>query len=456
MKLRNKISILIVAAISVAGISILGGTSTAAGEGQIEGGDIYRVRNVTKGSAYANAATADKCESVQYKLRLHNPGPGEVTNVNVKVNFPAGATTQHVSTATVTSQNAQPTTTTDTATVNLSQSLALAYTAGSTQLLDTNSNVISSLPDGVTQGGINIGTVGVSLQQIKFVQFTAKVDCPETPPPVQSYKCDALNVTKVDRTKFNFTATASVQNVTIQNYVFTAKNAAGATVDTKTVTTGATTANYEFNQAAAGNYSVSVVVNTTGGATNPADCTKQVTVDEENAKIYKCDALDVKQISRTRYDFTAKASVQNATIQNYVFTAKKDNNTVDTKTVTTGATSADYQFDQSAEGTYVVSVVVNTTAGATNPADCTKQVTVVKEGQPPVPPTTPPSTSTSSSSSSATSSATSSAVSSGGAGAGGSAATALPATGPTDVAAVVTLVTTVSTIGYYVVTRRFI
>jgi hypothetical protein len=412
----------------------------------VQGGDIFRVRNLTAGGDFSDPATADKCQELQYRVRIHNGGSDEpLKGVNVKAVIPAAAGVQNTSSITVSASNSNPVSTSDTATVNLAQSLKITYVPGSSQLLDSNGAVISSIGDVTAGAGVNIGDVGVSINERRFVQFKAKVDCPETPPPVKNYKCEGLNVTKVDRTRFNFTATASAQNVTIQNYVFTAKNAAGQTVDTKTVTTGATTANYEFNQSTTGTYTVSVVVNTSEGPTNPADCTKQITVDEENAKKFKCEALDVKQVSRTRYDFTAKASAQNVTIQNYVFTVRKDNNTVDTKTVTTGATSADYQFDQSAEGTYIISVVVNTDAGATNPADCMKQVTVVKEGQPPVPPTTPTNPTTPSANP----------VSAGGRGAA-TAPGVLPAAGPTDVAAVVALVTTVSTIGYYVASRRLI
>ncbi len=322
---------------------LLSGTSIAVGEGQIEGGDIYRVRNVTKGGGFGDPASADKCETVQYKIRLHNPGPSEVTSVNVRVSFPAQATTQHVSTATITAQNAQPATRSDTATVNLSESLKLTYISGSTELLDTNSNVISGLPDGITGGGVTLSKVGVSLNEIRFVQFKAKVDCPQPPQPEKEFKCTALNV---------------------------------------------------------------------------------------------------KQISRTRYDFTATAAVKNVTIQSYKFTVTRDGNKVDEKTVTTNALSADYQFDQSTVGTYLVTAVVNTDAGSTNPNDCAKQVTVVEKDKPPVPPTTPPTPTT----------PAGTPPSGGGPAPSGG---VLPDTGPGQVAAIATLVTIASTAGYYMVARRF-
>ncbi len=155
---------------------------SAIGEGQIEGGDIYRVRNETKGTGFSDPIGADACDTLQYKVRIHNPGPGVVENVNVSVDLPAGPSTTNVSSVTITADNAQPASTSDTATVNLSSSQSIAYLSGSTQLLDANGNVINSLPDGIVGGGVNIGEVGISIAELEFVQFKAKVNCPEKPP----------------------------------------------------------------------------------------------------------------------------------------------------------------------------------------------------------------------------------------------------------------------------------
>ncbi len=167
--------------LTAAAIMALSGTAGAIGEGQIAGGDIYRSKNFTKNGEFSDTTFADKCETVQYKIRLHNPGPTSVTNVNVKVNLPNTVDTTNVSTATITSQNSQPSTVSDTTTVKLSTAQKIDYLSGSTELLDTYSKHIANLPDGILGGGVNIGTVGVSLNEIKFVQFKAKVDCPKPP-----------------------------------------------------------------------------------------------------------------------------------------------------------------------------------------------------------------------------------------------------------------------------------
>lgn len=181
LAIKKKLSAVVLTAFTAVTVLSLSGAVSAMGEGQIEGGDIYKIKNVSKNTGFSDPATADKCETVQYKVRLHNPGPGVVNNVNVKATLPANVATQNVSTVTITAQNAQPSTRSDTATLNLSTAQKVEYISGSTQLLDTYSNVIKGLPDGIIGGGVSIGNVGVSLNEIKFVQFKAKIDCPQQP-----------------------------------------------------------------------------------------------------------------------------------------------------------------------------------------------------------------------------------------------------------------------------------
>ena len=179
--IKKKVSAAILTVFAAITVLSLSGVVSAMGEGQIEGGDIYKIKNVSKNTAFSDPASADKCETVQYKVRMHNPGPGVVNNVNVKATLPANVASQNVSTVTITAQNAQPSTRSDTATLNISTPQKVEYISGSTQLLDTLSNPISALPDGIIGSGVNIGNVGVSLNEIKFVQFKAKVDCPKPP-----------------------------------------------------------------------------------------------------------------------------------------------------------------------------------------------------------------------------------------------------------------------------------
>lgn len=100
---------------------------------------------------------------------------------------------------------------------------------------------------------------------------------------------------------------------------------------------------------------------------------------------FACSGLDVAEVDRTHFNFTALATATNANVTSYSFVAKDGNgNVVDTKNVSTSALSAQYAFNQSNPGTYTVSVVVNTDHGSTNAGDCSKQITVQKETPKPV------------------------------------------------------------------------
>ena len=158
-------------------------TASAIGEGQIAGGNIYRVRNVSQGGQFADPVSANKCEILQYRVRLHNPGPGVVNNVRVAVSLPAGVGSVNTSTVNITAENSQPASVSDTATVNLTTPQKISYVPGTSQLLDASGNVLQNITDVVNGSSVNIGNVEVSIEQIRYVQFQAKVDCPQTPPP---------------------------------------------------------------------------------------------------------------------------------------------------------------------------------------------------------------------------------------------------------------------------------
>lgn len=192
--MKVKSLILSVTTALIVPVAALGPVSAAA-VGQIGGGDIYRVRNVTKNTDFTDPVSADLCDTVQFKVRIHNPGPDVLNNVVVKATLDSGVSTSHSSKVTVTADNANPSSTTDTAGVNLSKAGSLTYVPGSTELLDAHDSKLSTLPDGILNSGVNIGSVGVSTEQKRFVQFEAKTNCP-TPkcthnctPPTCTHNC---------------------------------------------------------------------------------------------------------------------------------------------------------------------------------------------------------------------------------------------------------------------------
>lgn len=203
---------------------------SALAAGQIEGGDIYRVKNVTKGGDFTDPATATCGDTVQFKVRIHNPGPDALTGVKVGATLPAAAATSHSSTVTVSATNANPGSTSDTAGVNLDKAGTLGYVAGSTELLDANNAKLQNLADGIVGGSVDVpGGVGVSTEQKRFVQFQAKVNCPTPPEEPKNIQVCELSTKKVitikesdfdaakhskDLTKCNVTPTTPVTPVT--------------------------------------------------------------------------------------------------------------------------------------------------------------------------------------------------------------------------------------------------
>ena len=151
----------------------------AASPGQLAGGDNYVVKNVTKAGAYANNVSATCNEEVQFSMQLSNTGFGALNDVTLKATLPASDGT---STATATTDLGGTTGTSDSASVTLGTNQTLGYEAGSTALYDGNGALIRTLGDSVVGSGVNLGTIEGSTT--KFVNFKAKVTCPQPPTDV--------------------------------------------------------------------------------------------------------------------------------------------------------------------------------------------------------------------------------------------------------------------------------
>lgn len=161
-------------ALSIA--TILGSSVVfAASPGQLTGGSqVLEAKNITKGTGYSDNTSLACGEVVQYSVMLHNAGYGALTNVIVKASLPG-------SVSAVPAEGSQYGTS-DTTSVNVATEGTLQYQSGTTVLYNVNGGVIKTLPDSVTSGGVNIGTIDGSTTE--FVNYRAKVSCPTTPPPV--------------------------------------------------------------------------------------------------------------------------------------------------------------------------------------------------------------------------------------------------------------------------------
>lgn len=171
---------------------------------QIEQGDIYWAKNVTKGGKFVDPASATCGDTVQFRVRVHNLGPDVAKSVNVKATLPSAVAASHSSTVTITPTNGQPASISDTAGVNLDKAGKLAYVAGSTELLDANGAKMSTLGESIFTSGVNIGDVNISIQNKRFVQFSVKVEC-DTPQPVKIQVCElsSKNIITIDEKDFD-------------------------------------------------------------------------------------------------------------------------------------------------------------------------------------------------------------------------------------------------------------
>ena len=206
-------------------------------------------------------------------------------NTKVKVNLPTGTAATQELKAFISADNANPQTVFSTMDLTSTDPFTLQYISGSAQM--KTSFITTTLSDNVVKDGVLVGTkttdgkVQGCSEFAGSVSFRVKVKTEKPQPPKPKFACEALDVTKISRTRFDFTANASATNATVQSYVFTAKDTDGNVVDTKTVTTAALSADYTFEQDKVGTYTISVVVKTNKGDAEVGSCTKQVTVEAE-------------------------------------------------------------------------------------------------------------------------------------------------------------------------------
>lgn len=198
-------------AAALAVIPVLAFTTVSAGAiGQVGAGDIYRVRNVTTNGEFANTTTATCNQEVQFRVRIHNSGPDTITNVKVKATLYGQDTTNHGSEVTVSADNLiNGDAVTDVAGVTTDKSASISYVTGSTQLLgyaETGpSPVLRGLPDGIVEGGVNIGSVEPLTPATRSVQFKAKFNCdtPEPPKDIQVCELKTKDVITIKENEFN-------------------------------------------------------------------------------------------------------------------------------------------------------------------------------------------------------------------------------------------------------------
>ena len=144
-----------------------------------------------------------------------------------------------------------------------------------------------------------------------YKEDTANVTVEKECKPEVKYACKALGITQVNRTTFRFNTSYTAQNATFKSVTYVIKNAAGATVDTKT----STSTSLDYTQATAGKYTVQATVTfTVDGqdktATSEA-CKGSFEVKEESKKIKVCELSTKKIVTIDEKDFDSSKYSKN-------------------------------------------------------------------------------------------------------------------------------------------------
>jgi fimbrial isopeptide formation D2 family protein len=101
-----------------------------------------------------------------------------------------------------------------------------------------------------------------------------------------------------------------------------------------------------------------------------------------------CSKLTITPVTRTRFTFNGTAAPQNgATISSYTYVVKDNTGKViDTRSVASGQTINSINYDFTKDGSYTVTLTVNTSVGPKTAPDCAKPVTISPEPRCPLNP----------------------------------------------------------------------
>jgi hypothetical protein len=247
---------------------------------------LIEARDASAGTdTYAKQMQVKDNQEVALEVYFHNNAASNLNlvakNTTVKVALPSSKTTDAEVKATVSADNATPQSVWATADLTNTQPFTLEYITGSAKLW---TNYVSgvAVSDNIVNSGALVGTSGTDgkvpgcSQYSGYVTIRVRVHI-QTPPQVK-FACTDLDVTQVDRTRFDFTAHAEVKNATVNSYVFTVKDADNKVVDTKTVNTSNLSAVYHFNQSKVGTYTITTVIHTNQGTTEVGKCEATITV----------------------------------------------------------------------------------------------------------------------------------------------------------------------------------
>lgn len=182
MKNLKKITVGLVGVFSLGCVILSIGYARAQGTGQIESGNtIFQVRNLTKNGTYSDKITAKECDELVYSIRLHNTGFTTVNNVKIKVNINSNSNNSNTSKLSLSYSDGMASSASATNTIKFDSNQSIKYLSSSARYYDVNGNIISSPADGVTENGVDLGSINGSTT--RFLNFHAKVSCPSDKTP---------------------------------------------------------------------------------------------------------------------------------------------------------------------------------------------------------------------------------------------------------------------------------
>ncbi len=269
-----------------------------------------QVRKDGSGAAFAESTNVMPGDTVNYRVEVKNTGDAAINNVIVKDKLPAGMTFVPGTVKILNANNPGGAYIQDgdkvvTTGVNIG-----AYSPGSNALVIFNAKVAANdqLPTCGPNKLTNIASAQPEGSNPK--EDGADVNVPKECKPEAKYTCDALTVTKIERTKFKFETKYTVQNATLKSIQYVVRDEQGNEIARQTGS--------DYTQDKVGKYTVEAVLTVTVDGqdkTVTSDaCKKPFEVVKENTPGIviekKVDGVKQKQVGVDQ-EFTYQLVVTN-------------------------------------------------------------------------------------------------------------------------------------------------
>ncbi len=147
--------------------------------GQIEQGNIVRASLTgAPGGSYRDPLVAPAGSVIAVGMRLSNGGPDEIKAARVKAEIPPISGDALAVTMNAASAEANPSPIADTVGLDVADRSAVCprYVPGSSIERTLSGEVLRSLPDGITEGGVTVGPIGVPLEDTRTIVFKLRLE----------------------------------------------------------------------------------------------------------------------------------------------------------------------------------------------------------------------------------------------------------------------------------------